>query len=173
MQSNGLTFNLFSNRYFWAVSLIFVGLVLMIGQLFNVSIPVFRLIVTAVLVTAGLQLILKALKIPANGDRFLLLLGAGNTKINSGNIRPRYYTILGSHILDFSNLKLSQSRHINIHTILGETHLYLPSLTLTQIHNTAFLGKTTGAKDVAHNAEATLKLNTHTTLGNLVVHQPH
>lgn len=174
-----MNLNLLGNRYFWAVVLITIGSLLTLGQVLSFSIPLFRILVTTILVTAGLQLVLKSVNIQpvAEGQPSqTVLLGAGEKQITAANLRNRYYTVLGSHILDFRNLTLTASTQLEVNTLMGEVHLYLPEVYQTYVRSTTFLGSDKGTEGLGEfstqNRDVpSLIIDAHTVLGSLTVHR--
>lgn len=175
--TNPVGLNLLGSRYFWAAFLIFIGTLLMVGQLFDFSVPLFRIVVTTILVTAGVQLVLKASNLQPSPQRQpyqqTVLLGAGEKHITTANVSTRYYTVLGSQILDLRDLSPDRPLYLEVNTLLGEAHLYLPRFSSIQIRNTTFLGRAKGVR-TAHKAQSSepplLTLDAHTVLGSLTVH---
>jgi predicted membrane protein len=168
--------NLLSNRYFWALLLIIIGVSIVLVQLLNVPISVFRLVVTTVLVTAGIQLVLKSANFKpklARPSKQSLLIGSGTNIITQNRVKSRYYNILGSQILDFRSLNPAQKLTINIHTLLGETHLYLPSVPKVQITSHKVLGSIAGniSSGSVNDTNPVLLLDLHTVMGNVTIHR--
>jgi predicted membrane protein len=177
ISTNPMGINLLGSRYFWAAFLIFIGTLLMIGQLFGFPIPLFRIVVTTILVTAGVQLVLKASNLPSSlqvrPDQQTVLLGAGEKHITTDNVSTRYYTVLGSQILDLRNLTPDSPLYLEVNTLLGEVHLYLPRFSSIQIRNTTFLGRAKGIRNINQaqsSGQPLLTLDAHTVLGSLTVH---
>ena len=173
-----MSLNLLGSRYFWAVFLIFIGLLLVAGQLLDFAVPLFRVVVTTILVTAGIQLVLKASSVQdspqSRAHQHAVLLGAGDRHVTAENIGSHYYTVLGSQILVLRGLSLSQSLSIEVNTLLGEVHLYLPRFSNIRIRNTTFLGKSNGAKhanEAQLSEQPVLTVDAHTVLGSLTVYR--
>lgn len=168
--------NLVNNRYFWALLLIVIGLSLGLVKILDVAIPVFRLVVTIVLVTAGIQLILKSTNFKTRVSRPAkqsLLIGSGSNIITLSRVKSRYYNVLGSQIMDLRSLNPSHKLTINIHTWLGETHLYLPTVPKVQITSHKLFGHIAGdlSSENSGSANPNLLLDLHTMMGNVTIHR--
>lgn len=165
-----------NNRYFWALLLIVIGLSLGLVKVLDVPIPVFRLVVTIILVTAGIQLMLKSTNFKSKVSRPAkqsLLIGSGTNIITFSKVKSRYYNVLGSQILDLRSLNAAHKLTINIHTWLGETHLYLPSVAKVQITSHKLFGHIAGdlSSESAESANPNLLLDLHTLMGNVTIHR--
>jgi hypothetical protein len=168
-------FNLLNSRYFWAFVLIGIGGLLLMAEFYRFSVPVFRLIVAIVLVTSGLQLVLKAAnfrpKIKNRSDQ-ALMIGSGKQVILPPQVKNRYLNLLGSQVLDFRHLHTTSAFNIEVTTVLGETHLYLPRFPGIQFISRSWLGKVSGSKGFGAGPEAdsSLTYRLNAILGNITVH---
>lgn len=168
--------NLINNRYFWALLVVVTGLSLSLVQVFEFAIPVFRLVVTIFLVTAGIQLILKSTNFKSKVSRPTrqsFLIGSGTNVITFSKVKSRYYNVLGSQIIDLRSLNPARKLTINIYTWLGETHLYLPAIPTIQITSHKQFGHITGSLSFerGESANPKLLLDLHTIMGNVTIHR--
>lgn len=133
--------NIISSGVFWGVFLILIGLSIIVKILFNIDIPVFRIVIGLFLVYFGLQVIF--------GSNFLLRRRGRRTKIKSEHYKEynfqkrsnEYNVVFGRGEIDLTDrINLTSNEYVEINVVFGSALIYIDPKTPTQIEVTTVFG---------------------------------
>jgi len=172
---------------FWASLLIIFGFSMLLGALFGINIPVFRIFSGIFLVYLGIQLIANW---PAHKERVAqpIYFGRRSIIIEPAMFQterpPRYAVLFGTAYLDFSKIEEVNPEicpvEMEVNTIFGSTKIILNKNIPTRVISSASFGTTTFPDDTEINfgnytyrikdgENAQLILRTSTAFGKLEI----
>lgn len=137
--------NILLNRSYWAILLIILGLLLLISQFLAFTLPVFRIVIAILLISHGIQLIMKA----RNGKKPNQTNGEMNNGVTLSDQtmdfqevpdQKRHQVLLGSQKLKFKHGAIQENTTLFINTFLGESEVLIPSSLSYQVKASTFLG---------------------------------
>lgn len=125
---------------FWGIVLMFIGLGIVIRIVFNIDLPIFKLLVAFFFIWLGLRIIM--------GDRGFFHFHATQNdvlfnensfkEINSEN--KEYNVIFGKAIYDFRDLKLKETTKIHLNAVFGGAEIKLRKGTAYRIVSESVFG---------------------------------
>lgn len=108
---------------FWGVVLILVGVSLIIRIVFNINIPVFRIVLALILIYLGLQVLLGGTWTRSGSSS--VIFQSGDLKITGES--HKYSVVFGSSRIDASMPLAKGNDKLEINTIFGSSVLEIPS----------------------------------------------
>jgi predicted membrane protein len=125
---------------FWGIVLILIGLGIVIRIVFNIDLPIFKLLVAFFFIWLGLRIML--------GDRGNLHFHATKNDVvfneNSfkefNNENKEYNVVFGKAIYDFRELEIKDKTTIHLHTIFGGAEIKLKRGTAYRIKAESVFG---------------------------------
>ena len=125
---------------FWGIVLMLIGLGIVIRIVFNVDLPIFKLLVAFFFIWLGLRIIM--------GDRGFFHFHASQNdvvfnessfkEINSEN--KEYNVIFGKAIYDFRDLEIKEKIKIHVHAVFGGAEIKLKKGTAYRIVSESVFG---------------------------------
>ena len=135
--------NILSSGVFWGLMLILIGLSIILKIIFNIDIPIFRVVIGVLLIYFGMQIIF--------GSNFLFRKKV-TVRNRQGQFREynlksgdnQYNVIFGTSRIDLTDRKnLEKDEIVEINVIFGSAFVYIDPTTPMQIEvNTVFGGAT-------------------------------
>jgi predicted membrane protein len=108
---------------FWGVVLILVGVSLIIRIVFNINIPVFRIVLALILIYLGLQVLLGGTWTRSGSSS--VIFQSGDLKITGES--HKYSVVFGSSRIDASMPLAKENDKLEVNTIFGSSVLEVPS----------------------------------------------
>lgn len=114
--------NFIFSGLFWGMILVLLGLSVILKSIFNIDIPVFKIVVAVVLIYLGISILIGN-KVKKHND--FLMFKEDEMSLNEGH---REKTILfGSGRIDLSEITLyNEDYHMNVNVIFGSGIINLP-----------------------------------------------
>lgn len=131
------------SRVFWGVIVLLFGLSIILGAFFKVNFPFFRVIISLVLIYFGFQMLIGAFSQRSHWG----ISGDSNAIFSSANHAPtaqdlskEYNAIFGSQLVDLTQVRLEEDRHIEINAIFGSARVVLSKAQPFRVKGSAAFG---------------------------------
>jgi predicted membrane protein len=122
-----------ANKMFWGILLLSLGALIIIQQIFNIDLPIIRILFGIFIMYLGAKLIFGSFDISINGfssnskitDSTVLFAETNfKSKTNENNLNKKYSTVFGQANLDLSELNESDLKEeIKIENVFGKTYI--------------------------------------------------
>lgn len=128
------------NGLFWGGILIVWGVCVIINSMFNIHIPVFRLIIAFVLVYFGVRILAGGFKVKVSTEQNTVLFNEARISGQGTENNKDYNVIFGKGVIDLSDLPATnQTVAANVNAIFGEAVIEInPDAPVRITANSAF-----------------------------------
>jgi hypothetical protein len=107
---------LLASGTFWGVLLIFIGILLILKVLFNINIPVFRILFALLLIYFGIRILVGGTTCGLSHHEYF---NEPHVAVNRGD---DYRVVFGKGVIDLTTVSLSSGTvHKEIHTVFGNS----------------------------------------------------
>ncbi|NVO18950.1 MAG: hypothetical protein HXX13_04585 [Bacteroidetes bacterium] len=130
----------YSGSMVLGVAVVFIGLLMLIRNVFNIHIPIFAILFSAGLIWLGIMILRGSL--PSRGISQNTTLGDGNMDYVPG--LERYTVTFGSGVLNLKDIVPDRPVHLQVECNFGEMKVYVSKDTALQINGSATFGNLNG-----------------------------
>ena len=111
---------------FWGLFLIFIGFALIIKYVFNLDIPVGKIVIALFFIFIGIKLLVGKTKFFHTSQKETDII-FNDTRLNGKDIRASEYNVIfGKLVLDLREVELSDlPKRLEINTIFGATEIFI------------------------------------------------
>jgi predicted membrane protein len=126
---------------FWGGILIIIGLTIILNAIFNIQIPIIRIIIAFILVYIGVKMLLGGYRISGKVDQNTMVFSEGVMKMNSVSRHNEYNVVFGKGTIDLSGVDLTEgSVNIEVNAVFGEAVIEIDPNTPVKITASAAFG---------------------------------
>jgi predicted membrane protein len=127
----------FFSGFFWGTFLIVLGVVIILKVLFNINIPVFRILFAVLLIYLGIRILIGGFCCGRPGNT----VSFGESNIRASDMPGNEYQVLfGKGVVDLTGVSLEQgTARKKVHTVFGSCTLRIdPAMPVTITADSAF-----------------------------------
>ncbi len=145
----------FSSGIFWGIVFILIGILFLIKNYTNISIPIFRTIIGLLIIYWGFSIIFGGFSKHSSSDAVF-----SNNTVNADNGNKGYNTVFGKSIINFTDTSLTETRKVNINVVFGEGIIRInKDIPIKVNSNSVFSGIVTPDGDAASLGSSTYTNN--------------
>lgn len=126
----------FFSSAFWGITIVFVGVAMLLRNLFDFNIPIFTIIAAGFLIFLGIRMIVGHASENNSSNSTMF----GENKMGFVPGQNKYNVLFGNGNLDFSRLELVESKLVEISCVFGEFRVAVNRDTNLQIFSSAAFG---------------------------------
>lgn len=140
-----------TRRYYWGGLLILGGFLLLINQFYDIEIPVFQILLSVLLISAGIELLISHQKnssgmqdpVDDYSREQTTLFSSGESSVNDNSFPRQFNIIFGSRVLHLENLDLSKGDvFIQVNSIFSDCQVFIPQEINFSFNQNAVFGST-------------------------------
>jgi predicted membrane protein len=160
-----------SSKLFWGAIVVIVGLVIIANAIFNINIPVFKVLLGIFFIYLGVKMLLELKPNSVNNSSNVSVFNEGSFEGTTLDDKE-FSAVFGKQTIDLRTVEFPNISKIEVNAVFGSSTLYLPQGINAEIEQTAVFGSVYDRRNALNQTgDKILKIEANAVFGKVVIIQ--